>query len=226
RGIAMVELIERASACRRRRRVAAQRGAPRADAPLPRLGLLRDGEEAATVARLVDRERMKGFPMAAVDERRQRDVEEALELGAHEIAGALVAELEERVAVDRGDRAGEIERDDPFAPGPDELRPAVEPHHEGVAEAVQEQPVLDHLRRHVHEHEGVLLRAVRLAGGVQNRDELAAMIEHWSRAAGQPGIASEEVVLAVDDDGCLLEQTGSHAVRAAVPFAPYCTWDE
>src|SRR5882762_10564368 len=139
---------------------------------------------------------------------------------------ALAAELKEGVAVRRRDRAGRIEGDDSFAPHADELRSAVEAHDEGVAEAVEEQTVFDHLRRHVHEHQGVLLRAIRLSRSVQHRNELAAGIENRRRATREPPIAGKKVLLAVDDDGRPLEQARPHAVGAAVPLAPSRTGQE
>ncbi len=190
-----------------------------AGAPLG-LGPVRDGEKATAVTCLVDRQRVKRLLVAALDQSRQRDVEHALERRIDEVVRALAAELKEGVAVHRRDRAGKVERDDPFAPHADEFRSAVEAHDEGVAEAVEEQAVFDHLRRHVHEHQGVLLRAIRLSGSVQHRNELAAGIENRRGATSEPGIAGEEVLLAVDDDGRPLEQARPHAVGAAVPLAP------
>src|SRR5205814_2457779 len=142
------------------------------------LGSMRDGEKATAVTRLVDRQRVKRLLVAALDQSGQRDVEYALERRVDEVVRALAAELKEGVAVRRYDRAGRVERDDPFAPHADEFRPAVEAHDEGVAEAVEEQAVFDHLRRHVHEHQRVLLRAIRLPGSVEHRNEVAAGIEH------------------------------------------------
>ena len=141
--------------------------------------------------------------------------------GAHrELRRALEAELEEGVAIERRDRARRIHGDDALAPGADQLRPAVEAHHEPVPEAVQEQPVLDHLRRHVDQHESVLLRAIRFPGGVQHRDELAAVVENRCGAAGEAGVAREEVLVAMNDERRPLEQAGAHAIGAAVLLAP------
>ncbi len=74
-------------------------------ARLQPLGLrrLRDREEAAAVAGLVDRQRVERLLLAAAQQGRQRDVEDALERRAHQLAGALAAELEEGVAIERGD---------------------------------------------------------------------------------------------------------------------------
>ncbi len=116
---------------------------------------------------------------------------------------------------------GGIQGDDAFAPGADQLRPAVEAHHEGVAESIEEQPVLDHLRRHVHQHERVLLGAVGFAGGIQHRHQLAAIVEDRRGAAGEAGVAREEMLIAVDDQRRALEQAGAHAVGAAVLLAPH-----
>src|SRR5213594_545239 len=224
--VAEVQFIESAAVRGRGRRLAAQRNVRHAGAPPLGLGAIRDGEEATAVTRLVDRQRVKRLLVAALDQSRQRDVEYALERCVDEVVRALAAELKEGVAVRRDDRAGRVERDDPFAPHADEFRPAVEAHDEGVAEAVEEQTVFDHLRRHVHEHQGVLLRAIRLSGSVQHRNEFTAGIENRRGATSEPGIAGEEVLLAVDDDGRPLEQARPHAVGATVPLAPGRTRQE
>jgi len=137
-----------------------------------------------------------------------------------ELRRALEAELEEGVAIERGNGARRIHGDDALAPGADQLRPAVEAHHETVPEAVQEQPVLDHLRRHVDQHERVLLRAIRFPGGIQHRDELAPVVENRCGAAGQSRVAGEEMLVAMNDERRSLEQAGAHPVGAAVLLAP------
>src|SRR3974390_1523035 len=96
---------------------------------------------------------MERLSLAAAHERGQGDVEDALERRSGELSRRLDAELKQRVAVERGDIAGGIEADDALAPGTHELGAAMKAHHEVVAEAIQEKTVLDHLRRHVHEHE-------------------------------------------------------------------------
>ncbi len=93
-------------------------------------------------------------------------------------------------------------------------------HHESVAEAVQEQPVLDHLRRHVHQYERVLLCAIGFAGGIQHGNQLAAVVEYRCRATRQAGIAGEEMLVTMNDERRALEQAGAHAVRAAMLLAP------
>src|SRR6185312_15006771 len=143
-----------------------------------------------------------------------------------QLGGALEAELEEGVAVERGNGALGIERQDSLAPGGHQLRPAVEAHHEGVLEAVQEQPVLDHLGGHVDQHQRVLLCAVGLAGGVQDRHQLAPVVENRSGTAGQPDIAGEEVLVAMDDERGALEQARAHAVGATVFLAPHGAQDQ
>src|SRR5690348_4667448 len=137
---------------------------------------------------------MEGASAAARDKRRQRYVEQALERRADQVLRALPAELEERIAIDGGNRAGAIEREDAFAPGADQFRPAVEAHDKAVAEAMQEEPVLDHLRRHVDQHQRVLLRAIRFAGGIEHRKQLAAMVVDGRGTAGEAGVAGEEMM--------------------------------
>jgi len=165
---------------------------------------------------------MERFLAAAAEERRQRNVEHALErCAAHQVCRLLAAELEEGVAVDRGDPAFGIEREHAFARRSDQLGPAVEAHHEGVAEAMQEQALLDRLRRQVHQHQRVLLRAVGFPGCVEHRRELPCGIEYGRRAAGEAGVAREEVLVAMHDERRALGKAGPHAVGAAVALAPH-----
>src|SRR5262249_56550126 len=114
------ELVERARGWGRGRRGGRRRRGTRRD--LRRFGFLCQGEEAAAVAHFVDRQRVERLLAAAAEERRQRDVEDALERRpAHEVGGLLAAELEQRVAVDRGDPAVRVEREHALARGSDEL---------------------------------------------------------------------------------------------------------
>jgi hypothetical protein len=73
----------------------------------------------------------------------------------------------------------------------DELGPAVEVDRVGVAEALVDQPVLDHARRHAQQHQQVLLRlherlltsstARHLAGRVVDRHRRAGERVYWLR---------------------------------------------
>ena len=219
--IAEIQLIEHAAPGGGYRVVLGRSGPLSAGRLALELRRLRDRKEPPAVARVVDRQGVERFLLAAAHERGQRDVEEAFERRADQLTGALEAELEQGVAVERRDDSGSIQRNDALAPGADQLRAAVEAHHGGVAEAMQEHPVLDHLRRHVHEHQRVLLRAVGLPGGVQHGDQVALVIENRRGAAGEPGVAREEVLVPVDDQRGALEQASAHSVRAAVLFAPH-----
>ncbi len=227
RRIAQVQLIEHAAACAGGWSLLG-RGRCAHAACLVALGLgcLRDRKEPAAVARLVDRQCMEGFLLAAADECRERDVEHALQRRADQLVGALEAELEEGIAIERGDGALGVQSENALAPGADQLGPAVEAHDVGILEPVQEQAVLDHLRRHVDQHQRVLLGAVGLPGGIQDRHQLPAIVENRRGAAGETDVARKKVLVAMDDQRRALEQARPHPVGAAVLLAPHRAQDQ
>ena len=105
--------------------------------------------------------------------------------------------------------------------GVDELRAAVEVQRVGALEALVDQAVLDHPRRHAEQHQQVLLHQPGTAAHVEHGDDAPGRVKHRHRRAGQLRELGEEVIFAAHRHRRCGDQAGAHAVRARRGLAPH-----
>ena len=105
----------------------------------------------------------------------------------------------------------------------DEFGPAVEMQRMRIREALVDEPVLDHARRHAQEHQHVLLHEAGSAGHVEHGDDLAGRIEHRHRRTRELREVAEEMFFAPHRDRMRSGQAGAHAVGAGFGLAPHAT---
>ena len=80
--------------------------------------------------------------------------------------------------------------------------------------------VFDHLRGGAHQAEGVRVVGARVAGNVDDAEQLAARLDQGCRRAGQKTVMAQIVFGAVDDDGLGFEQSGADGVGAPKILGP------
>ena len=108
-------------------------------------------------------------------ERRERPAEERGELALLQVRERR-AELEQRAAVRAEQRAVGAEGGQSFVQRTDELRARMKLEPDGLGEFGAEEVVLDHLRRHAHERERVLVKATGFAAHIERTERAAVGI--------------------------------------------------
>ena len=89
-----------------------------------------------------------------------------------------------------------------------------------VGENVGEHLVLDHLRRHAHQGQGVAVVAAFVAGDVERADHLAMRIEDRRAGAGQDLVGIQVMVRPMNHHRLLLGQRGADRVGAFAALGP------
>ncbi|MNT56367.1 hypothetical protein D3C72_1936580 [compost metagenome] len=85
----------------------------------------------------------------------------------------------------------------------------------------QQHAVLDLLRRHAHQAQGVVVHARGLARDVERAGQLAASAEDRRRRAAQPAVLRQVVLAAQHHQRHTLGQRGADGVGAAVALRPF-----
>ena len=117
-----------------------------------------------------------------------------------------------------------VEGQQPFAEQADIGRLGMEAQQIAVGVAVEEVAALDQLGREIDQRHGMELTLARgfLAGGgdVQHRQQFAGRIEDRTGRAGQLGMPTAEVFVAVDGQRLALHHAGADAIGALAGLAP------
>ena len=93
-------------------------------------------------------------------------------------------------------------------------------HAHGLGEAAREHVVFDHLCRHAHQRQRVLVVAAVVAGHVQRAHDLPEGVEDRRAGAGQRLVGVHEMLVAMHGDGLLRRQRRADGVGALGLLAP------
>ncbi|MCY1531942.1 hypothetical protein D9M68_671820 [compost metagenome] len=124
------------------------------------------------------------------------------------------ADLELRAAVGRDETAFGRKHRDALHQGAQELGAGVEVDADRLREDVGEHVVLDHLRRHAHQRQRVLVKAAVVARDVERADHLAVGVENGRGRAGEELVGIQVVLVAVHRERFLLGERGADGVGA------------
>ena len=148
-----------------------------------------------------------------IEQRRDRDAEQRRKgVGLERSEGQ--ADLELPAAVGRDEAPLGREHRDAFDQRAQELGAGVEVDADRLREDVGEHVVLDHLRRHAHQGQRVLVEAAVVAGHVERADHLAIGIEDGRGGAGEELVGVQVVLAAVHRERLFFGQRGADGVGA------------
>ncbi len=91
---------------------------------------------------------------------------------------------------------------------------------DAFGEGIREQVVLDHLRRHLDQRDGMAVVAAVIPGHVEHADHAPARVADRDRRAGEEAVGLEEVFSAIDADRRAFDQRGADGIGAATVFGP------